>query len=69
MLNLKNIIIFICFFIFFHFILYFFNIDFFEIFNYFEKNQKITSTEDTQEINNTILELESSIQELKDINI
>lgn len=69
MLNLKNIVIFICFCIFLHFILYFFNIDFFEIFNCFEKNQKTSSPQETREINNTILDLESSIQQLKDINI
>uniref|UniRef100_A0AB39JF26 Uncharacterized protein n=1 Tax=Florenciella sp. virus SA2 TaxID=3240092 RepID=A0AB39JF26_9VIRU len=71
MINLKNIIIFICICIFLHFVLYVFNVDFFEIFNVFDKknNNNQVDLDDKIEIDNTILELENSIQELKDINI
>ncbi len=69
MINLKNIIIFICVCIILHFVLYVFNIDFFEMFNVFDKKKNQIDSDDKKEIDNTILELENSIQELKDINI
>ena len=74
MLKLKMIIYFICFFIFMHFALHFFDID---IFDLFEKKTSVEpkessvvkdSQEVTNEISDTINDLEKSIQELKDVS-
>lgn len=66
MFNLRFLIYFICFFIFLHFSLYFFDIDIFELFEskkYINDNNEVSS-----DIDNTISELEKSIQELKDVS-
>tara|TARA_Y100000389_G_C17467726_1_gene527217 strand:+ start:2693 stop:2812 length:120 start_codon:yes stop_codon:yes gene_type:complete len=39
------------------------------MFNVFDKKKNQIDSDDKKEIDNTILELENSIQELKDINI
>jgi hypothetical protein len=62
MMNLRFIIYLICFCIFLHFVFYFFNVDVFELF------EKKTKQKHSTEIDNTIIELEKQMQELKDIS-
>ena len=66
MFNLRFLIYFICFFIFLHFSLYFFNIDMFELFE--SKKYVNDNNEVSNEIDDSISELEKSIQELKDVS-
>lgn len=56
-------IYFICFCIFVHFVFYFFDIDIFELF----EKKKLNETE-MVEIDNTIIELQQSMEELKDVS-
>lgn len=66
MFSLRFLIYFICFFIFLHFSLYFFDVDIFELFEskkYINDNNEVSA-----DIDNTISELEKSIQELKDVS-
>lgn len=78
MFDLKFVIYFICFFIFIHFVLHFFDIDIFELFEKKDEDLPLStvdniqdvviSQENNSEISNTIIELEKSIQELKDVS-
>lgn len=70
MFKLKFIVYFICFFIVVHFGLHFFDIDVFELFEKSgtEVNIETMNAETTDEIKDTISELEKSIQELKDVS-
>lgn len=70
MFKLKFIVYFICFFIVVHFGLHFFDIDVFELFEKSgtEVNIETMNVETTDEIKDTISELEKSIQELKDVS-
>lgn len=68
MFRLKFVIYFICAFIVVHFGLHFFDIDVFELFE--KDNGPIIETRhSSSEISDTILELEKSIQGLKDVSI
>ena len=66
---LRNIVYFILFCIFLHLVFYFFEIDIFELFDK-RLNVEVDETKDLQdgvEIDNSISELEESLQELKGI--
>ena len=66
MFQIKYVIYFLSILIFIHFILYFFNID---IFDLFEKSSNINSVINKSEnnIDTDIVELENSLQQLKDL--
>lgn len=70
MFKLKFMIYLICFLIIVHFGLHFFDIDVFELFDKraTENNVETMSNQPTNEITDTISELEKSIQELKDVS-